>query len=209
MKGKFQPYVDIEKPRNMTELLQIILDKKIAPLNTNYDFKTWSGGPTGWAFIETDPNNDLTYSLAQVDDGMEITFTKAAAGTNWVYLFFMINSYVAVGFTYLANRKYVVVVDYTVTEGQNLAYYSQIRSTVYDFARSGLGYLFNVWGYDIPLNFRTQVPSLIVQFPYNTPPKSPHATIYVCRIEFHDSATCDPLKVVIHSIGLYDVTDFV
>ena len=203
MKGKFQPYVDIERPRDMTELLQLIKDKKITPLNANYDFKTWSGGvPTGWAFTETDPNNELTYSLAQVDDGVEITLTKAAAGTNWVYL--TISS--AVDFTYLANRKYVVVVDYTVTEGQNLAYYSQIRSTAHDFSatRSGLGYLFNVWGLDIPLNFRTQLPSLIVQYPYNTTfPKS------VCRIEFHNSTTCDPLKVVIHSMGLYDVTDFV
>ena len=205
MKGKFQPYVDIERPRDMTELLQLIKDKKITPLNANYDFKTWSGGPTGWEFIKTPPNSELTYSLAQVDDGMEITFTKEEK-IFWPYL--TINP--AVDFTYLANRKYVVVVDYTVTEGQNLDYYSQIRTTpAPDFSRSGLGYLFNVWGYDIPLNFRTQVPSLIVQFPYNTPPKSPHATIYVCRIEFHNSATCDPLKVVIHSIGLYDVTDFV
>ncbi len=202
MKGKFQPYVDIEKPRNMTELLQIILDKKIAPLNTNYNFKTWSGGvPTGRAFIETDPNNELTYSLAQVDDGMEITFTKVA-GTNWPNL--TINS--AVDFTYLANRKYVVVVDYTVTEGQNLAYYSQIRSATGsgDFTRCGLGHLFNAWGFNIPLNFRTQLPSLIIQYPYNATAPTP-----VCRIEFHNSATCDPLKVVIHSMGLYDVTDFV
>jgi len=200
MKGKFQPYVDIEKPRNMTELLQIILDKKIAPLNTNYDFKTWSGDPTGWEFIETDPNNELTYSLAQVDDGMEITFTKTAR-TKWVNL--IINS--AVDFTYLANRKYVVVVDYTVTEGQNLAYYSQIKSaTSNDFTRCGMGYLFNVGGFNIPLNFRTQLPSLIVQYPYNTTTPTP-----VCKMEFQYLATCDPLKVVIHSMGLYDVTDFV
>ena len=199
MKGKFQPYVDIERPRDRTELLQLIKDKKITPLNANYDFKTWSGGvPTGWVFTG---NPELTYSLAQVDDGMEITFTKAA-GTNWVGL--IIRS--AVGFTYLANRKYVVVVDYTVTEGQNLAYYAQIRSETEldDFTRSGVGYLFNVWGYNSPLNFRTQVPSLIVQYPYNTTVKTP-----VCRMDFHNSATCDPLKVVIHSLGLYDVTDFV
>ena len=198
MKGKFQPYVDIEKPRNMTELLQIILDKKIAPLNTNYDFKTWSGGvPTGWVFTETDPDNDLTYSLAQVDDGMEITFTKAA-GTSGVNL--TINS--ADNFTQLANHKYVVVVDYTVTEGQNLAYYSQIRSATQsdDFTRCGLGYLFNVWDFNIPLNFHTQLPSLIVQYPDNTTAQTP-----ACRMEFYDSTACDPLKVVIHSLGLYDV----
>ena len=202
MKGKFQPYVDIERPRDMTELLQLIKDKKITPLNANYDFKTWSGGvPTGWEFIETPPNNDLTYSLAQVDDGMEITFTKAA-GTNWAGL--IIRS--AVGFTYLANRKYVVVIDYTVTEGQNLAYYAQIRSETEldDFTRSGVGYLFNVWGYNSPLNFRTQVHSLIVQYPYDTTTQTP-----IGRIEFHSLAACDPLKVVIHSLGLYDVTDFV
>jgi len=215
MKGKFQPYVDIERPRDMTELLQLIKDKKIAPLNTNYDFKTWigkvykdniwSGGvPTDWVFIETDSNNELTYSLEQVDDGMEITFTKAA-GTNWVYLYLAINS--AVDFTYLANHKYVVVVDYTVTEGQNLAYYSQIRSTAKsdDFTRTGLSWLFNVLGFNIPFNFRTQLPSLIVQYPYNTT----FPTKHVCRIEFPNTATCDPLKVVIHSMGLYDVTDFV
>ena len=203
MKGKFQPYVDIEKPRNMTELLQIILDKKIAPLNTNYNFKTWSGGvPTGWTFIEADPKNKLTYSLAQVDDGVEITFTKAA-GTNWVYL--TINS--ADNFTYLANHKYVVVVDYTVTEGQNLDYYSQIilaTETDDDFTITGMGYLFNVLDFNILLNFRTQLPSLIVQYSYNTTPQAP-----VCRIEFPNTATCDPLKVVFHSLGLYDVTDFV
>jgi len=202
MKGKFQPYVDIERPRDMTELLQLIKDKKITPLKANYDFKTWSGGvPTGWAFIETDPNNDLTYSLAQVDDGMEITFTKAA-GTNWVGL--TINS--ADNFTYLANHKYVVVVDYTVTEGQNLAYYSQIKSATRpdDFTKCGLGPLFSVLGFNIPLNFRTQLPSLIVQYPYNATTQTP-----VCRMDIHNLTTCDPLKVVIHSMGLYDVTDFV
>ena len=201
MKGKFQPYVDIERPRDMTELLQLIKDKKITPLKANYDFKTWSGGiPTGWAFTETDTEYTLTYSLAQVNDGMEITFTKRQ-GTNWVNL--TINS--AVNFTYFANYKYVVVVDYTVTEGQNLAYYSQIKSatTVSDF-RCGQGYLFTAGGFNFPLNFRTQLPSLIVQYPYNTKTQAP-----VCRIEFHNSATCDPLKVVIHSMGLYEVTDFV
>ena len=205
MKGKFQPYVGIEKPRNRTELLQIILDKKIAPLNTNYNFKTWSGGiPTGWSFIETDPNNELTYSLAQVDDGMEITFTKAA-GTESFLADLIIKS--AVDFTYLADRKYVVVVDYTVTEGQNLAYYSQIKSATQSgaFTSCGLGYLFfNALGFNIPLNFRTQLPSLIVQYPYNAITQAP-----VCRMEFYNSTTCDPLKVVIHSMGLYDVTDFV
>ena len=189
---------------NMTELLLLILDKKIPPLNTNYDFKTWSGGvPTGWTFIETDPNNELTYSLAQVDvrNGVEITFTKAAAGTNWVYLYLTIDS--AVDFTYLADHKYVVVVDYTVTEGQNLAYYSQIRSTAKpdDFTRCGLGFLFNAWSFNIPLNFRAQLPSVIVQYLYNTT----FPTKHVCRIEFPNTATCDPLKVVIHSLGLYDV----
>jgi len=204
MKGKFQPYVDIERPRDMTELLQLIKDKKITPLNANYDFKTWSGGvPTGWEFIELPPvpHNELTYSLAQVDDGMEITFTKEE-GPFWPNL--IINS--ADNFTYLANRKYVVVVDYTVTEGQNLAYYSQIKSATQssDFTRCGLGYLFNVGSFNIPLNFRTQLPSLIVQYPYNTTTPTP-----VCKMEFYDSTTCDPLKVVIHSMGLYDVTDFV
>lgn len=186
----------------MVELLQIILDKKIPPLNANYDFKAWGGNkPTGWVFTEKDTEYTLTYSLAQVDDGMEITFTKGV-WVNWPNL--TINS--ADNFTYLANHKYVVVVDYTVTEGQNLAYYSQIRSATQsnDFTRCGLGYLFNVLGFNIPLNFRTQLPSLIVQYPYNTTAQTP-----ACRIEFHSLANCDPLKVVIHSMGLYDVTDFV
>ncbi|MGB4463060.1 MAG: hypothetical protein WBI96_00030, partial [Candidatus Hydrothermia bacterium] len=68
----------------------------------------------------------------------------------------------------------------------------------------GLGCLFSALGFNIPLNFRTQLPSLIEQYPYNVTVPTP-----VCRIEFHNSATCDPLKVVIHSLGLYDVTDFV
>jgi len=204
MKGKFQPYVDIERPRDMTELLQLIKDKKITPLNANYDFKTWSGGvPTGWVFTEYDTEYTLTYSLAQVDDGMEITFTKAA-GTDAVNL--MINS--ADNFTYLANHKYVVVVDYTVTEEQNLTYYSQIMLATepWDFTRvrCGAGFLYNAFNFTISLNLRTQLPSLITQFPSNKTAPAP-----ACRIEFHSLANCDPLKVVIHSMGLYDVTDFV
>ena len=182
--------------------MQLIKDKKIAPLNTNYDFKTWSGGvPTGWVFTETDPDTKLTYSLAQVDDGMEITFTKAV-GTNWLFL--TINS--AVDFTYLANRKYVVVVDYTVTEGLNLTYWVVIKSTTIttEFTRCGHNCLYNTLLFTIPFNFRTQLPSLISQLPSNRTEKAP-----VCRMEFYNSATCDPLKVVIHSLGLYDVTDFV
>ncbi len=201
MKGKFQPYVDIEKPRNMTELLQIILDKKIAPLNTNYDFKTWSGGvPTGWSFTETDTNNELTYSLAQVDDGMEITLTKVA-GTGWPNL--LIKS--ADNFTYLANHKYVVVVDYTVTEGQNLTYYATIKSTTIptEVTRCGQNCLYNTLLFTIPFNFRTYLPSLISQFPSNRTEKAP-----ACRLDFCDLGACT-LKVVIHSVGLYDVTDFV
>ena len=190
---------------NMVELLQIILDKKIPPLNANYDFKAWGGNkPTGWVFTEKDTEYTLTYSLAQVDDGMEITFTKAA-GTNGVNL--TINS--ADNFTYLANHKYVVVVDYTVTEGQNLTYYSQIMLATEpgDFTVVGrvTGFLYNALNFTTPhFNLRTQLPSLITQFPSNKTAQAP-----ACRILFHSLATCDPLKVVIHSMGLYDVTDFV
>ncbi len=187
---------------NMVELLQIILDKKIPPLNANYDFKAWGGNkPTGWVFTEKDTEYTLTYSLAQVDDGMEITFTKGV-WVNWPNL--TINS--ADNFTYLANHKYVVVVDYTVTEGQNLTYYSQIMLATEpgDFIRCGAGFLYNALNFTTPLNLRTQLPSLITQFPSNKTAQTP-----ACRIEFHSLANCDPLKAVIHSLGLYDITNLV